>query len=386
MAAMAQGEKHVPALDGVRGLAILLVLIYHQTVLSPAGPFDAVFGRVARFGWCGVDLFFVLSGYLITGILLDSREEPRYFRNFYARRILRIFPLYYAVLAFTFFILPRFSTSPPFSPAAFAGRRIFYWLYLGNYVMAAQGSFSHDILSVTWSLAIEEQFYLIWPLVVLLLPRKWIARLCVAIITATLLLRTFLVLAGYGPVPIYVLTPLRLDGLAAGALLATLRKGGSAIPEAFGSAARRLALLAGILTVLIWAIPDDYQWFSPQMQEFGYSSLALFFGAIVALAVWSPKKSVFVRFFDSRVLRFLGKYSYAIYLFHYPIKTWVRSRVWRGAPFPLLFGSRVPAQLLFYVLASAPAVALAVLSWNLYEKRFLSLKRFFRAPPRPGPA
>ena len=380
---MTLGKKHLPALDGVRGLAILLVLIYHQTVLSPGCRLDAAFGRVARFGWCGVDLFFVLSGFLITGILLESREEPRYFRNFYARRILRIFPLYYAVLAFAFIVLPRISLGLPSDPAALGARKAFYWLYLGNYLMAVDGRFPNEILSVTWSLSIEEQFYLVWPLVVFLLSRKAISRLCMAIIAVMFLLRLVLVLAGYGPIPIYVLTPLRQDGLAVGALLATILGGETALPPAFDSTVRRMAFLSGALSILIWALPDDYQWFSPQMQEFGYSSLALFFGALLVLAMRSKDRSPIARLFNSRALRFLGKYSYALYLFHYPIKAWVRSRVWQGGPFPSLFGSRLPAQLLFYVEASAPAIALAVLSWHLYEKRFLSLKKFFGGPPTP---
>jgi peptidoglycan/LPS O-acetylase OafA/YrhL len=373
---MASGEKHLPVLDGIRGLAILLVLVYHQTVLVPACWLDGAFSRIARIGWCGVDLFFVLSGFLITGVLLDSKERPRYFRNFYARRVLRIFPLYYAVLAFVFFFLPRLYVSPTCDPAAFAGQKKFYWLYLGNYIMKIQGGFRHEVLSVTWSLSIEEQFYMLWPLVVFLLSRKRLLRLCAAIVVLTLVARTALVLTGSSPIPIYVLTPLRLDGLAVGALLAAYFRGGE-LPADPIPTARRVVVLSGCLTALIWAIPDDYEWFGSVMQEFGYSTLAILFGAILVLAVRSEAGALTGRFFRSRALRFLGKYSYALYLFHFPIKSWVKKGLWGPGPLPTWLGSALPAQLLFYVTASLPAILLALLSWNLFEKRFLSLKRYF---------
>ena len=373
---MASGEKHLPVLDGIRGVAILLVLVYHQTVLVPACRLDSLFARIARLGWCGVDFFFVLSGFLITGILLDSKDRPRYFRNFYARRILRIFPLYYAVLGFTFFILPKIYVSPTCDPALFRGEKTYYWLYLGNTIMTLAGGLKHEVLSVTWSLSIEEQFYLVWPLVVLLLPRRILLRLCAGIVLTTLAARIALVVAGVSPVALYVLTPLRLDGLAVGAFLAAYLRQND-LPANLDSTARRVAVLAGLLTLLIWALPDDYEWFGSQMQEIGYSTLALFFGALLLLGVRAQGAGAIGGFFNRAALRFLGKYSYALYLFHFPIKSWVKKGLWGPGPLPAILGSALPAQFLFYVTATVPTVLLALFSWHLFEKRFLALKRFF---------
>jgi peptidoglycan/LPS O-acetylase OafA/YrhL len=143
----------IDALDGVRGLAILLVVLFHalwfdaamvggQSV-APGSPY----ARLASLGWCGVDVFFVLSGYLITGILLRSKGQPRYFRNFYARRALRIFPLYYLVLALLLWVLPR--------PPATAAEQISYLLYYQNVRLAFVPDVRPDLArEITWSMAI----------------------------------------------------------------------------------------------------------------------------------------------------------------------------------------------------------------------------------------
>src|SRR3954467_8703188 len=101
-----QAPSHIPALDGIRGLAVLLILYCHATVIEPGGALGKLFLSTARISWAGVDLFFVLSGFLITGILFDAKSKPHFFRNFYARRTVRIFPLYYAFLFVTLLILP----------------------------------------------------------------------------------------------------------------------------------------------------------------------------------------------------------------------------------------------------------------------------------------
>jgi len=159
----------VPALDGLRGIAIILVMLHHFTYYRPTSGIDEQIVSVLIFFWTGVDLFFVLSGFLITGILLDTRGNERYFTSFYARRILRIFPLYYLILFLALVVLPKFPAVhtvligqdasvdlPPQWP---------YWLYLTNFSIADRG-WVHGWVDVAWSLAIEEQFYLIWPLVV----------------------------------------------------------------------------------------------------------------------------------------------------------------------------------------------------------------------------
>jgi len=150
----------MPALDGVRGLAIVLVMISHVVIgLRPGGGFDTGVIEVARSGWMGVDLFFVLSGFLITGILLDARNGPHYFRNFYIRRTLRIFPLYYGILVAVFVITP-FLVPDVRDQSWFSGvheNRIWFWTYTSNLLLAIDGTWeATPILGGFWSLAVEE--------------------------------------------------------------------------------------------------------------------------------------------------------------------------------------------------------------------------------------
>ena len=217
----------IPALDGLRGIAIILVMLHHFTYYRPTSGIDALIASVLFFFWTGVDLFFVLSGFLITGILLDTRGNERYFTNFYARRTLRIFPLYYLVLFLAFVVLPKF----PAVHAVLAGRSIDlppqwpYWLYLTNFSIADRG-WVHGWVDVAWSLAIEEQFYLVWPLVIWLCPPRLVVWLCTAIFVAEVFARSCARASDMPVLPIYVVTWFRLDGLVIGALLAVaLRRG-----------------------------------------------------------------------------------------------------------------------------------------------------------------
>ena len=144
-------------------------MISHMTLFEPTGDLQSWAFAVANAGWIGVDLFFVLSGYLISGILLDAKCEPGYIGKFWARRALRILPLYYAVVAFSLIILPNIAHPYAALFGRISGDEWSYWLLLSNFSIAQVGMFRHGILDVSWSLAIEEQFYIVWPLIVLLL-------------------------------------------------------------------------------------------------------------------------------------------------------------------------------------------------------------------------
>src|SRR5687768_1805284 len=180
--------SHWPALDGLRGTAVIAVLVCHYAVLLPRTP--AV--GLLEIGWAGVDLFFVLSGFLITGILLDARGTPHYLRNFYARRALRIFPLYYGFLAVTLLVSLAVKLAPG---ASHEGLRHLWaaqpslWTYTANYWMPAQTAWSpwSEVVIPLWSLSVEEQFYLVWPLVVCRLSERGLVRLCVGIVAGALL-------------------------------------------------------------------------------------------------------------------------------------------------------------------------------------------------------
>ncbi|MBV8281847.1 MAG: acyltransferase, partial [Candidatus Eremiobacteraeota bacterium] len=165
---------HMPALDGVRGLAILMVLLVHflADLLPTTNSVEHAIVYVAGYGTYGVDLFFILSGFLITGILYDASDKTFYFYNFYMRRFLRIFPLYYGVLALLFFVAPLIPRLQGATLNHLVGRQGWAWLYGVNIYTAIQGEWNLSFINHFWSLAVEEQFYLFWPMVVYLLARR----------------------------------------------------------------------------------------------------------------------------------------------------------------------------------------------------------------------
>jgi peptidoglycan/LPS O-acetylase OafA/YrhL len=386
----AVGAPHLPALDGIRGFAILLVILFHHTLMQQPMLVDRVYVSVARFGWTGVDLFFVLSGFLITGILSDARGSPHYYRNFYIRRILRIFPLYYAFVFFTLRISPWLW---PDTSLARLGRsamentsEAWYWLYLSNVLFADDDDFGHPNLAVTWSLAIEEQFYLIWPLAVALLDRASLMRTCGALVVSAPALRAAMIVSGTNETAPYVLPFCRMDALATGAFIAlALREDG--VKARLVRASPYVGVTALAATAGIWYLEgplDDGNWTEPLMQSVGFTALALMFGALLTLTVTGRQDRGLPRFFNFPLLRTFGTYSYALYLFHIPVRRFIRDEYFPVAAFPTWLGSPLPGQLLFYVAATAPAFVLAWASWHLYEKRILSLKRFFPYGRPPG--
>jgi peptidoglycan/LPS O-acetylase OafA/YrhL len=365
----------IPALDGLRGIAILLVLFHHFTIYRPAAGVNFWIANIPAAGWIGVDLFFVLSGFLITGILIDARGTSQYFRNFYARRSLRIFPLYYLVVFFALVLLPQWPRLhdvlvgpypvPPKWP---------YWLYLTNFSIADRGMV-HGLLDLAWSLAIEEQFYLVWAVVVFLCPLDWLGAVCVAIITFEPALRFFALANGVDPNAVYVVTWYRLDGLATGSLLAwVLRNGSLAALDRWTP----YFLGAGFLAlVAITLEAGDPWWWNPRMQKVGFSVIALSAGALVVAAVNRRPEQLLPRLLSAGWLRSFGKYSYALYLTHLPVMRAMREYVFDPTELAAFAETPWLGQSLFYVSVLIPSFALAWVSWRVFEGPILSLKSRF---------
>jgi peptidoglycan/LPS O-acetylase OafA/YrhL len=365
----------IPALDGLRGIAIILVMVHHFTYYRPTYGIDAWIGSVVFFFWTGVDLFFVLSGFLITGILLDTRGSERYFTSFYARRTLRIFPLYYLVLFVAFVVLPQFpAVHPVLAGQAEVPPQWPYWLYLMNFSIA-DGGWVHGWVDVGWSLAIEEQFYLVWPLVIWLCPPRLLVWLCTAIFVGEVFARSFARASDVAVLPIYVLPWFRLDGLVIGALLAVaLRRG---LMPALDRLVPAVVIVgvAGLIAVTI--LGGHTWWWNRRMQQFGYSLIAVVGGAMLVSAINRPADSLWPRMLSAGWLRAFGKYSYGLYLIHAPVMRAVREYVFNPEEYERFGILPWTAQVLFYGAATAPTFALAWLSWRLFESPILRLKARF---------
>ena len=374
-------RRYFLPLDGVRGLAVLAVMLLHFTLFVPNGATESFLESWLAAGWIGVDLFFVLSGFLITGILMDTRDDPHHFRNFYARRTLRIFPLYYAYLILLFIVLPMLHADYAMEHAA-DDRRMWLWTYMGNVLMARGWEAMPSHTTHLWSLAVEEQFYLAWPLLVFWARRRWLTALCAVTFIGAILTRAYLATQGAAAAA-YVLTPARMDTLAAGAFVAvTLRmRGDDAVRGLVPALLWSGMFLIGVGTV--WSFTHGTRQVLAPLdfgtEEFAYPGIALVFAALVAHLVTAPPHARLPRLFSMRWLRTLGTYSYGLYLIHVPIRNVIRLVMERRGGLPELWGSQLPAQVVITVLGMAVSFGLAYASWHLFEKPVLGLKRYFES-------
>ncbi len=308
-----QLPKVIPQIDRLRGLAILLVLVCHsQRVMPP------VLSGIARQCWMGVDLFFVLSGFLITGILWETRSADHYFKRFYARRALRIWPVYLLCLFFVFCIVSVFK---PLVAGIF-GRIPKDPLGLWVYLLMIQNLFGDRLflsqfLPVTWSLATEEQFYLLWPAVI----RRASWRVLLPFLFAGLLLAPFLRLwaahHGFSPIAIYYNPLTHCDALLWGAIIAIWLR---SIRERRGT-----LLAAGVVLIFAGAalfVPIyPYSVASQHCSPLVFTAVALMSAGILLVALVSENLGVYLHrfFFMNQTLSFFGLISYSLYLYHLPV-------------------------------------------------------------------
>jgi len=338
-------QGRLPQLDAVRGVAILLVVLHNEAYTYPSLHLAGVFAN----GWMGVDLFFVLSGFLITGMLLDTKESPDYFKNFYARRCLRIWPLYFSLLLLMFVVIPVvasaahvYETSSPWWA---------YPIFLQNFLVSMPTNAAGP-LGVTWSLAIEEQFYLVWPWAVRFLSTTHLRRVAIAVICLSPAVR---VLLHSHYVDLYSNTFSRLDGLMAGALIAVVVRSANFIPSQFVRAAWILFIIALPLAFIAEAAHERWIVFS-------LSAAAS--AGLVYLSLYSEQKWL-QRALRNRFMIYTGTISYGLYLVH-------------KLPFDfmkMIHFTRYP--LLMAPVLFASCYGLAALSWHLLEGPFLRLKRLF---------
>ena len=377
----------VPELDGLRGLAILAVMSfhffwfpYHSDILPAADSSPLRWLAAAQLsGWCGVDLFFVLSGYLITGILADGRQKTDFFRRFYWRRLLRIFPAYYLLLILWPLIrhlypAEAFASANPGYPA-------WLWTYTANILLAQHGWGAVPMpLRHLWSLCIEEQYYLLWPLAIHVLERRQAIALCGILLVFAPALR-FLLQHWYPPPGAgYLLMPARMDALAAGSLVALLRReeGLTARLQAW---LRSGLLVSAVALVALFLLRGGLKGEDPLVSTIGLTLLALFFAGVVAYSGMAAESAGVRRMLRHRLLQWFGRYSYGMYLWHQPICVLVLSSGFLA----MLERAYAPHAmwlliLLCYAVPLLLTIAMASISWYCLEQPLLRLKERLGTP------
>ncbi len=360
MTAENPNRSYYPALDGLRGVAILLVVFLH----------NFGFMNYFFFGWLGVDLFFVLSGFLITDILLKTVGKPNFFRNFYMRRVLRIFPLFYLTLVICLLILPHLKNLN-LEVSYYTNNQFWLWTYLQNWLYVFKEPYGDKILLHTWSLAVEEQFYLLWPITILLIRRP---KILLAIATVALVLTgitRYIVWSykiedlAYGS--LYTFT--RIDGLCIGCMLALLMRINPGFLKKYTTA---IVLLMAAINFGFYFINNQQSFTLPYLAFVGYTTFAVLFGLLVHEVV-SGESKLIQFLFDNGILKFFGKISYGLYVYHWPVYILLFSFFRDFFLININISYRM-AETGSGILVTAAATLLSVISYRYFEKPFLKLK------------
>jgi peptidoglycan/LPS O-acetylase OafA/YrhL len=379
---MAESPKsRVPELDGLRGVAILSVLVYHyisQEGVISTGTAAHLLQRFVILGWSGVDLFFILSGFLIGGILMDARASAFYYRTFYARRFFRIIPIYYlwiaayiALIGFAGARIQRLSNSGVAPPLGFPVYS--YYLFLQNFRVSGFAGLAGAWFGHLWSLAVEEQFYLVAPVVVRFVSPRKLPYALGAVIALAPALRTFLRLAtGASPTLVTVLMPSRADALAVGMLLAALWRR-ELVRLWFQDNVGKLYAAGGILSLgvlglWIWA-PNSG---NLGMQIPGFTCLAFFYACLLLIAL-SHSSGPVASLMRTSWLREWGKVSYCVYIIHIVVNVGCHTLLLHKAP-----QISTPRGAVVTFFAAGLTYVAAKISWLLFEHPLLRRGHAFK--------
>jgi peptidoglycan/LPS O-acetylase OafA/YrhL len=379
-------SSRVSELDGLRGTAILSVLIWHYYYFYPASGHHpsgvwrglyVIFERCIAVGWSGVDLFFVLSGFLIGGILMDAKGSPNYFRAFYTRRFYRIIPLYYSWIIGYFLILGALRLGK--IGYLFDAKELGTWIILAHFLFLQNlGFVTYSGIAIawftsTWSLAVEEQFYLIAPVVIRVFPRRALPLLFGAVVILAPLLRLYVHHYWHTASsldPAYILMPCRADALAMGMLAAYLYR--DTTFRTFLS--DRFRLLSGLWVIFLAAVVALTAWSPDQhsiaMISAGYTGLAFFYVVTLLLALVRPAGPI-AAVTRIRGLRELGRISYCVYIIHQAVIFFVP----KVLP-SFVTSSTALRTAVVPIVAIGITIGMAQMSWTFFEKRLIARGHF----------
>ena len=364
MTAVNSNRFYYPALDGLRGVAILLVIIYHN--------FNFI--NQSQFGWLGVDLFFVLSGFLITTILLNDAGSPHFLKNFFIRRILRIFPLYFLCLII-FLILFPFLGLYKKELSFFIANQWWLWTYLQNWLYSLFLTDDAKMLTHLWSLAVEEQFYLIWPFIILLVKKP--GKLFFIMLTVLFLvffgrsLLWFSHITDLNYTTLYTFT--RIDGICIGSMVALLMR---FRPGLIGKYMAIIVLTLACINFVFYFLNQSKKNDYPYLSFVGYTTFCAMFGLLVHEIV-SGNNKILNNILSISPLRFLGKISYGFYVFHWPVYviTW---QYFSAFCHDTLHLTDATSKLGASLLSTGLGFIISIISYYSFELFFLRLKHKFK--------
>lgn len=346
-------QQKIPSLDGIRGLAILLVLVVHTYYRGPDINPGKVLSATLEFGWSGVELFFVLSGYLITSILLRERSGRGALKKFWINRIARIFPLYFVLL---FLLLFASYASVPEkieeSLRNFRSNFFIYFFFMSNFseLLALDIDGANKILGPVWSLAIEQQYYLVWPIIMVFATKNFARWALMMAYFCSFSFRLFIASPETATL-VYHTTFLHPDGIIVGSLIALWRKELISISRYWPLI--WLAILSCLLALFFVAGTTHYS--DPNVQKYGYPLISSFYAISILCILGSGQLG---RIFEGRILTLFGRYSYSIYLLHWPLLVgFDQIKLPAGAV----------SWLLFLVIFSGAMLFVGLLSWVALE-------------------
>ena len=362
--------KRLSQLDGMRGLAVAAVVLHHLSNILNLDLSNRVNIAVLDFfhlGWLGVDIFFVLSGFLITGIILKERQQPCFWRNFYLRRAYRILPIFTVVFAVTIFAVHYFSPQTRIT----SGYVLAVIFFLANWTVFSPHHL--PILQHLWSLAVEEQFYFLWPQVAKRWTKPAVLRLAVFMALMSECLRLVFAMQHRGSGYVLRMTPTRLDGISVGAALAVSLTM-PATRQFLFRWWRSIAISAAIAflvacTIMHGRLVDDNNW----GQVLGIPPVIVLTAMMIYGASESLLSSGIAYVLNHPILTYLGRRSYALYLIHEPIRYSVQQSRMQGRLAALPGG--VAMNWLFFGCVLLVSLLLAELSWRLIESPAQNLRR-----------